>query len=296
MKKTLQAQLLRAAIFLLTPFESIEPLLRRLRYQSALFGVHEPRSDDIFIVSYPKSGTTMMQMMLYQLFTDGSLNISHISSVCPWFEYEYMNHGSDSTRELFESLPSPRVFKSHLHYEDLPRQGKFIYIARGVRDVMVSFYHHRRLMTGRDPDRDRFMNRFLRTRTPMLSWFKNLESWWPRRHDENVLFLTYEDILKDLEGTVRKVAAFCKIEVDPGSMPRILERCSLGFMKQHWDKFDPRLHRISPSRTEFIRKGMVGAGRQELTPEQETLVSRRLQALVARLGCSPDDPYSEFFT
>lgn len=292
---SIYSKLLKASVALLTPFAYIEPLQQWLRYRSALLSVHQPRPDDIFIVSFPKSGTTLMQMMLYQMTSDGDMGIPHIDSVCPWFEYEFMHHRGDSTQELFESLPSPRIFKSHLQYEDLPKQGRFIYIARGVRDVLVSFYHHRRLMTGRDPDRDRFLNHLLRSRMPLLSWFKNLELWWPHRHDENVLFLTYEGVVADLEGTVRKVAAFCDIEIDPASMPRIVERCSLGFMKQHWDKFDPRLHRISHTRTEFIRKGVVGTGRQELTPEQEELASRRLRTLATKLDCSPGEPHSELF-
>jgi hypothetical protein len=37
-----------------------------------------PRLDDIFIVTYPRSGTTWMQMILYQLTTDGALDFPHI--------------------------------------------------------------------------------------------------------------------------------------------------------------------------------------------------------------------------
>ncbi len=36
-----------------------------------------PRPDDIFIVTYPRSGTTWMQMILYQLTTDGTMGLAH---------------------------------------------------------------------------------------------------------------------------------------------------------------------------------------------------------------------------
>lgn len=291
---SLYSSALKIPMTLLAPFEMLHILRGWLRYEIGLHEVYRPRPDDIFIATFPKSGTTLMQMMLYQLTTDGSMDFPHILAVSPWFEMEILR--GRSGWELFESLPSPRFFKTHLPAKNLPKNGKFIYIARDVRDVAVSSYHHQLLATGMDQDQERFVNQFLRDPVSVRSWFKNIESWWPRRNDQNVLFLTYEGILRDLEGTVRKVAAFCGIDVDESRIPQILERCSLGFMKQHWEKFDPRLRRISRSKAEFIRKGIAGAGRQELTSEQEALVSRRLQELAAKLGCVQGEPYSELFS
>jgi len=261
-----------------------------LHYKMALAELYKPRPDDIFIVTYPKSGTTLIQMMLYQMTSDGSMDIPHILSVSPWFEHEVMTQPPN--RELFESLPSPRFFKTHFFYDQLPQQGRFIYIVRDVRDVALSSYHHFCLMTGVDQNREQFINGFLRQ---PRSWFKFQASWWPHRNDENVLFLTYEGIIKDLEGTVRKLAAFCGIPVDESSMPRIVERCSIGFMKQHWEKFDPRLRRISRTPAEFVRKGVAGTGRNELTPGQEARISRELQELAAKVGLVPGEPHNELF-
>jgi len=286
--------LLNIPYILLAPLELVLPLRAMLRYKIRLFEAYQPRPDDIFIVTYPKSGTTLMQMMLYQLLTDGSMEIPHILSFSPWYEFEIESNPRLLT--TFESLPSPRVFKSHLRYGSLPKNARFIYIARDIRDVAISNYHHHSLATGLDQNRNRFVDRFLRDKAPMRSWFKNLESWWPHRNDENVLFLSYAEIIRDIEGTVRKVAFFCGIPIDESSMPRIVERCSIGFMKKHWDKFDPRLRRISRSPAEFVRKGVAGAGRNELTPDQEELVSRLLQELAAKLRCVQGEQHSELFT
>lgn len=86
---------------------------------------YNPRPDDIFVVTYPRSGTTWMQMILYQLTTDGVMDFAHIGEVCPWFERVALNH-----RDL-EALGSPRIFKSHLPYWCLPpRVPRRIYVAR----------------------------------------------------------------------------------------------------------------------------------------------------------------------
>lgn len=63
-----------------------------------------PRDGDIFIVTYPRSGTTLMQMILYQLTTDGGMDFEHISEPCPYFERAIAN------RRDLEALPSPRIF------------------------------------------------------------------------------------------------------------------------------------------------------------------------------------------
>src|SRR5207249_11559783 len=74
-----------------------------------------PRTDDVFIVTYPRSGTTWMQMILYQLTTDGNMDFTHIAEYCPWFEK------SLRSARGFETRPSPRLFKSHLPYREIPK-------------------------------------------------------------------------------------------------------------------------------------------------------------------------------
>ena len=50
--------------------------------------------------------------------------------------------------KMFESFPSPRVFKSHLRYQLIPkatdntRKPRYIYVMRNPKDTAVSFYHH----------------------------------------------------------------------------------------------------------------------------------------------------------
>ncbi len=70
--------ILNLGIFILT--ETRRPL-EFIRLAHVDFNI---RPDDIFIVTYPRSGTTWMQMILYQLTTDGKMNFPHISKVCPW--------------------------------------------------------------------------------------------------------------------------------------------------------------------------------------------------------------------
>src|SRR5262249_61834635 len=93
-----------------------------------------PRPDDVFIVTYPRSGTTWMQMILYQLTSDGNMDLPHIAEYCPWVER------SVRSARRFYTRPSARIFKSHLPYAQIPKgPGKYIYVARDGKDVAVYY-------------------------------------------------------------------------------------------------------------------------------------------------------------
>jgi hypothetical protein len=260
-----------------------------LRYRMGLRHIYKARPDDVFLVTYPKSGTTLMQMMLYQLTTSGDMDFSHIYSVSPWFEME-LRRGKAKT---LEQLPSPRFFKTHLVYGKLPRNARCIYVARDVRDVAVSAYHHFLLVSGQKKEIRDFLDDFLRDHDKFFlgSWFKHTESWWPHRKDPNVLFLRYEDVIADLSGTVRNVARFCGIPLDEAELPRIVERCGIQFMKQHEQKFDPRMHEASQDSGAFLRKGCSGEGQLTFSPSQNRVLASRLEKLARKLGAPEPDAH-----
>jgi peroxiredoxin len=225
-----------------------------------------PRPDDIFIVTYPRSGTTWMQMILYQLTTDGNMDFPHIAQHCPWFERS-MRSGCG-----FENLSAPRIFKSHLSYRAIPKgPGRYIYIARDGRDVAVSYFNLYRNYNQYQGTFDEFFQRFMRGKLHYGSWFDHVEGWRKRRHDLNILFLTYEELTLDLEDCIRRISAFCQIKVPPETLPRIVERSSFEFMKQHERKFDPALEMLWENGTEldsFLRAGRAGQGARELSKAQ----------------------------
>lgn len=252
------------------------------------WSLFSPRAEDIYIATYPRSGTTLMQMMLHQLKSDGRMDFPHINAVCPWIELEVFRNNAAG----LESLPSPRVFKTHLLHRELPRTGRSIYVIRDVRDVVVSAFHNARLL-GKRTSLDAFTEDFLRSGWGASStWFEHLRSWWPHRHDANVLFLNYEEIVADLPAAVRKVARFSGIGLSEAELPRIVERCGLAFMKLHEEKLDSRFQDVRPGLEGFIRRGESTEGR-ELSDRHRELLDRKLSELAGELGCERGAPYRE---
>jgi peroxiredoxin len=237
------------------------------------------RADDLFIVTYPRSGTTWMQMILYQLTTHGKMDFPHITTVSPWFERSLKGG------KAYDALPAPRVFKSHLSYRKIPKGPcKYIYVARDGKDVAVSYYHFQKTHMGYKGTWDEFFQRFLKGQDSYGSWFRHVRGWWEHRHDPNVLFLYYEEMTADLPSCLRRISDFCGLEIAPERWGDILERCSFAFMKQHESRFDPltaMLYEQGFQSNSHLRKGQSGEGCEQLSLRQTRRFDKKL---TQRLG------------
>ena len=110
---------------------------------------------DVFICSYPKSGTTWTQNIVFQLITRGRVPLSHISDFSPFLEADRTWSAAGSPVAAAGALLEGwRVFNTHMRWEQMPTSrrggGKCVYLARGPQDVAVSYFHHIRAMSIED--------------------------------------------------------------------------------------------------------------------------------------------------
>jgi hypothetical protein len=251
----------------------------QLRFAKYLKEKVGERDDDIHIVAYARSGTTWTQMILYQLTTDGSTDFGHIYDVSPWLEDLFKRNLE------FPQLPSPRLLKTHEFYHDLPRtrKGRFIFVLRDGKDVAASMFHQIRAYYNPQLTFDEiFQNIFAK---PEGNWFAFVQEWLVNPYGRRILYLRYENMKADLEGVIRRIMDFCELKVDEKEFPRILERSSFAYMKQHQQKFGDQPGREPWARPgkvydDFIRKGEVGGGRQYFSAEQAAYFEKRLETEV----------------
>ena len=192
----------------------------------------QPRPGDVYLASYARSGTTWLQMIVYQLTTDGNMDFTHITGPIPYFERALM-----LGRDL-NQLPSPRIFKTHMRYKQLPSGPyKRIYIARNGKDVLVSCFHFFRDNSTFKGTFEEFFAGFMAGVVPSGSWFRHVAEWSAHAADPNVLYVRYEDLVNHFEPTLRRIAAFLDRPIPADKYASIAERCSFRFMKQHEEKF-----------------------------------------------------------
>ena len=234
-----------------------------------------PRPDDIYIASYPKSGATLMQMMLYQLTTDGAMNFPHIHAVAPSLDVAIMKREVD----YVSGLPSPRILKTHARWSDLSSNleiSRGIYLIRHPGDVLISAYNHMKMQLGHAVAFDAVVNESFLEVPPWGTWREHTLSWWPHRAEPNVLFLCYEDVVGDLSGTITTVAAFLGLDLSLPLLRRVREHCDIEFMSEHQNKFDPRLHTILWDDPKFIHRGESGRWEVELEPHVQRMIEDEL--------------------
>ncbi|OQV14588.1 putative Sulfotransferase 1 family member D1 [Hypsibius exemplaris] len=121
-------------------------------------------------------------------------------------------------KAVIDSRPSTRLIKSHVPRDLLPvsileTNCKIIYVYRNVKDVMVSlFYMSKGLWeyqhTSPHDNFEHFVEKFVTGQIVFGPYFQHLASFWPHRHDANILLISYESILKDPQAMIKKLAAF----------------------------------------------------------------------------------------
>ena len=227
--------------------------------------------DDVVITPYAKSGTTWLQQIVHTLRTRGDMNFDDISRVVPWIETSPAL-GIDLSGP---QMAQPRAFKSHLDADTVPRGGKYINAIRNPGDALVSMH---KFMEGwfLEPGAVS-VDEFARQRFILSGeYWKHLLSWWYRRNDEDVLYLVYEHMRKDLPGTIRSVAEFIDIPLDDELLVITEEHASLDFMLKHKDRFDDYMLRtLSEERSGLpagsdsskVREGQVGSRKKGISEE-----------------------------
>ena len=258
-----------------------------------------PRSTDVVVVTPAKCGTTWMQQIMHQLRSGGDMTFEDIDDVVPWI---MLAHDLEQDLDA-EHKYQPRCFKSHNGYQRCPKGAKYIVV---YREPCASFSSGYNFFAGTHFQRneitlDEFARVFfLKPDKLRTDYFEHLVSWWPKRNDPNVLMLTFEDMLEDLESAVRAVASFMGID-DEASITNAVKMSKFDVMKLHKDKFSSR--RMSryrnkamglPDEINFLRvvTGSATKGREAMKESTRQAVQDMWNKIITKETGFRD--YSEF--
>ena len=257
------------------------------------------RDDDIFVTTAYKAGTTWTQRILAALVLGPVPLPASINEISPWIDARFMGP-IDVMLASVEAQRHRRFIKSHLAADGLRffPQAKYIVVGRDTRDVFMSLYNHYSSYTDimyslfNDPDRPgpefprcpatprELWPRWISEGWfdwepdgwPMWSHHHHLSTWWELRDLPNVLFVHFGDLKANPELEMRRIAAFCDIDINEDTWPALVATVGLEAMSDEARGTDnPMSLAFKGGADGFFFKGDNGRWRNVLTDDDLTL-------------------------
>ena len=204
-----------------------------------------PRPDDIWIITYPKCGTTLTQELMWQIangvqigspesqkniflrvpfieFTALQTSVPPVPSVESDDPMSQMALMMNDTVAWTDKFKSPRIIKTHLPLSMLPpnlcQVSKVLYVGRNPMDNCVSFYHFEKLLPNQGLDANADFenyakNFYLKGRLVYGDYWTHLKDAWKYKSEKNFKLVWYEDMRADLSKAIREIADFTGFQV-----------------------------------------------------------------------------------
>lgn len=220
--------------------------------------------DDIFLVTYPKSGTTWLRFLIGNYLTGNQCDFSNAHSIMP------------GLRNDQDTIPwcqfKPRFIQSHFNFIPEYSRHKVIYLVRDGRDVAVSYYFHliKHWKLDKDTPFADFLTRFNDGSIAVRQIWSNHVINWLDNASDNLLLLRYEDLQTDTVGSLTKVLQYAGVSVDQEAIVSAVKASQFEQMqnleKEQYKLSLSRLATSDPS-IQFVRNGKSGDWQNYFTEE-----------------------------
>lgn len=266
------------------------PNFRQLRYEMAKSFLRVPlvwqrhrglNPKDIFVASYPRSGSTWLRFLLFEALTKQDAGFEHVNRYIP---------DVGGQQKAVPLLPQGgRLIKTHEAYRrDYKRA---IYVVRDARDVALSEYAYEKAQGWIDCSFDEFLDGFAKGKVNGYgSWHDHAKSWLdsPLANTGDLLVVRYADLRKQTKSSLAKITTFLGVNLDPQVIEAAVQNNNFQNMRKKEEQapqigYDPRTKSIAEDKR-FVRAGVVGGWRERFTPGQLLKIQEHAAPMLARLG------------
>lgn len=187
--------------------------------------------DDVWIITYPKCGTTWSQEMVWLLMNN--MDFEKAKSIDIELRSRFVDY-SLKCLETSKTDPRPRVLKTHEKMQLLPKEiwtknPKIIFMCRDPRDVFVSMYHHSKFFFGKMFTDD--VERVIEGRMKYSDFWEQVLSFYAMKDKDNVMFLSFEQMKKDLKSVILRVSDFLGKQYPDAEVDKLVDHLDFKNMK-----------------------------------------------------------------
>ena len=262
------------------------PTISNVEWLTELTTEFKPRDSDIFVCTYPRSGTTWLQHILGIMKSQAKLD-DMIFQQSPFIELPFFETREEADKHFpnrnfplkgeIDCIPAPIIFKSHLPHFLIPKnpKAKYIYCFRNPKDNVISCYHHTcgKKMFEYDGTFNDYFEIYTKGHVEDGSWFDHVIGWWEHRDDPNVLTLSYEELQMNFKEKVYELSAFTGLKMTEELFELIEKETNFEAMKANdYVSFQSTIKSRQKEDDAHIRKGVVGEWKNMLTPEQNRII------------------------
>jgi aryl sulfotransferase len=256
------------------------------------------RPGDVIVATPPKCGTTWMQTIVITLLFPHGDPPAHVMVLAPWIDMRRLPIAE--VLAGLEAQPHRRAMKTHTPADGIPwfDTASYIVVGRDGRDAFMSFVNHMANMRpevigamamsaiedgielGAPPPSTDDIHAFFAYWLEQGFLFDFISSYWERRDRPNVLFVHYNDLQRDLDGEMRRVAEFLGLEIDDELWPTMVERCTFESMRARADEIGPFAEVFQGGAESFLYKGTNNRWRDVLTADELAAYEERAAELL----------------
>jgi len=244
-----------------------------LRYPLIWLRHHGFHPADVFLGSYPRSGTTWSRFVLLEILTGHEGGFDEVNGIL---------HGVGNQATGARVLPGGgRLIATHEQY--WKHYHKAVYLVRDVRDVILSEFAYTSALEFFNGNLDEFIRQFLCKKVnPFGPWQKHVTSWLdsPIAGTPNLLVVRYDQLRKNPLENFIQIAKFLGVNSDSALIKRAIEHNTIDKMKEKERKAPQR----ASVKGQFVRSGSVQGWRAKLTREQIQFIEQYAGSALKRVG------------
>ncbi len=230
---------------------------------------------DLYILSYPKSGRTWLQRLIVEAYIvdhDSELSVHDISDLHDLddaFPRVLLSHAGSCWEESLRVLSKEKLlqidFKRYL-------TGRVVYVYRDPRDILVSQYYHMRYRTQINSITPQTLLRSYNVGLPKVIQFMNVWADLIAQSPDNILAVSYENLLGNTEQVLSTVFKFLGLSVSNEALKQSIDKCQITNQstKESAEAQSPWLYTPNPDNvnSRHARKGQVGEHKELFTSQE----------------------------